>query len=202
MSNWVIRHFDEKTSTSKDEQKTAPDYDGLNSIDGILQKGCPFTSANLYRKKLFDNVAPVSDWQPRLIDDWVIALQICLKEPSYRTLPVNSYIWQHHVQQQSRDTPKGHVDEFYSVLTWLQSQLEQSHRLTPKRKQLLADYYFKNAIILCQYQPDRWKDIAKRIINLNNNFKPKTNFFINMWSKLIGIEKSVGFYVKLKNSFK
>ena len=198
MTNWIIRHYDEDSGQTHDEQKYAPDYSGMSCIDGILQKGCPYTSANLYRKNVFNNVSPVTGWKPRLNDDWVLALQACLYEPSYSTLSHNSYIWQHHLTQQSRNTPEGHIDEFYNVLSWLETQLEVSGRLSDKRKRVLANYYFKNAILLCQYQPDRWKEISNHILELNSNFQPKTNGIVIFLTNLLGFEKAVILYVKLK----
>ncbi len=198
MTDWIIRHYDDDKGLTRDEQKHAPDYQGVHCIDGILQKGCPYTSANLYKKSVFENVQPVKAWQPRLSDDWVIALQVCLNEPRYSTLPTNSYIWQHHPAQLSRNEHEGHIDEFYNVLGWFEQQLEKTGRLLDSRKETLADYYFKNAILLCQYQPDRWKNVAAHILTLNSNFKPAANKLISYLFKIVGLEKAISLYVAVK----
>lgn len=183
----------------------APEYQ--DPILGFLTKGGVFTSAALYRRNLFDDVAPVSGWLPRLSDDWVIfgqvVLQAALHKVRFATLHEASYHWRHHDDQQSKDSPIGHVRECYQFLSWFEDSLRAADLLKQEYAAAMATYYTKNALIICYADPAKWRNITQRIRKLGSLAGD-----VALWSghgrvlrtlvRIFGLDLGVRVYVRVK----
>jgi glycosyltransferase involved in cell wall biosynthesis len=200
MTDWEeIWPSDHKTL--KVEKHNAPEYN--DPILDFIEKGGVYTSAALYRKTIFDGIKPVSDWEPKLSDDWVIFGQVLLAGASYGTLHKCSYRWRHHHKQLSNNTPIGHTREFYHFLVWLEENLRANNCLTSMIKSALASSYTENAVFLCYCDPDWWKKIAVRIKRLDRHAHLKAgNAIVKLLVAAFGKQYGVRGYVALKNIFK
>jgi len=75
MSNWFEAwgQFEKKQYVQKSERHhKAPIY-SQPTLD-FIEKGGVYTSAALYRKKLFNSIQPITDWKPLLNDDNLLAI--------------------------------------------------------------------------------------------------------------------------------
>lgn len=199
LSDWqVCRYRDGRPVPQTRRHHRAPDYD--DPIDGLLELGGSYTSANLIRRRLLETLEPVTRWRPRMSDDWAMSWQVALAGARYTTVHVDAYVWCQHEHRTSAD-PDGrhHTDETYELLTWVEDTLRSRDALTPRRCRALARYYYRDAVLLCALSPPRWQAIAARIRALQPDFVASPRPRLLRALNLLGdFERAVSRYVALK----
>jgi hypothetical protein len=178
----------------------APEY--TEPLTDFLDKGGVYTGAALYRRQLFDHLQPITAWTPRLKDDWALFGQFCLdnKNARFVTLHEVSYIWVHHQAQQTASAQlRDNIAEIYQFLSWFDRELEKRGELHGQRCCLIAHYYAKNAILLCELDATQWWRVADRIRALCSDERLRIgNPIARLAVRLFGIGRGVNVYVGLK----
>lgn len=205
MADWYQGFYDGvRPDLVRTAKHRAPEY--ADPLTDFLELGGVYTGAALYRRELFDTVAPIRSWEPRLKDDWAIFGQVCLEHPEkgFFTLHEASYVWIHHGEQQTASAGSAeNIGEVYRFLSWFDEELEERYQYSLRRRCAMAAYYMKNALLLCQHHPTEWRRIAGRIKELCPAAGKTLN--ANLIAKLaiafFGAEHGVRSYVAAKRVF-
>ncbi len=182
--------------------RTAPDLS--NGIDDMLLRQGPWTSAALYRRDFIKNLRWDFTWKKA--QDWGWALRVCLAGASFFTLDVCSSVYHHHGGARITscgDHVRASTFARQDLLRMVETSLRRQRMLTPERSKLLAQYYYADRIMLCDYNSGAWYRLWRHCRELSPGFKPLENSCtIRFFTKVLGVPFGVHAYVVMKSAVK
>ena len=194
MSNWQIDHG----AAHNIEHMRAPVYQA--PVDDFLTVGGCFTSAVVYRMSVAKKaLVPVSGFTPVKTDDWLIFAQVCLSGARYKTIDVESYVWNQHLGQLSKVAADELVDEHFFILDWIETELKNSERLSTAREHKLANYYAKQLLAAHAQSDKKLQRLLRKIDLLEPNLKIRWgNVLYRTLCNVFGIGRGINIYTKIR----
>jgi glycosyltransferase involved in cell wall biosynthesis len=197
---WKESRFDSDGTPVAGSERRVPAPDLKRGIDDMLLGNGPWTSAALYRREFIKELC----WDPAWAkaQDWGWALTVCLAGAKFVSLDFPSAFYKHH--EGARITSGGDALLRSSLarqnmLKMTEEKLSDQNGLTNERKKLLAEYYYRDRIVLCQHSPKMWKECWMHCRELVPEFIPgETSFLIRTFVRGFGAYAGIRAYVFLK----
>lgn len=149
---------------------TGPRFTSI--VDDLLAGRAVPTGAALYAAR----IAQLTKWDSRLakLNDWDYFISAALCASRIATIEEPSYLWRHHAGERITSSTS-FVDnalEFYAILSKLGERLESEGLLTPRRRERMAQYMFKELRGLYRLRRQERHAILARIRELDPRFSP------------------------------
>jgi len=179
----------------------APDMG--RGVDDMLIGHAPWTASALYRREFIASLR----WNTEIVKgrDWAWSWTVCLAGATYAMLPIASAVWKHH--EGERITSDGDpllrsTLARQSILQEVERELRSQGQLTEERCKKLAQYYYKDRVVLCQYSLDMWKELWRRCQGLAPGFVPhESSRLIRCFVRGLGVQRGIMAYVLFKRIF-
>ena len=201
VTGWQEQRFaiDGKPIAGSERLVHAPEL-GRGVDDMLLGRG-PWTAAALYKRSFVQGLR----WDPAWYkaQDWGWSLIVCLAGARYVSLDIPSAIYKHHAG--ARITSDGDVllrsmQARQYFLRMIEDSLNAQGALTPERRKLLAQYYYKDRIFLCESDPKAWDAVWWHIQELVPGFVPEESIRIAAWfHRVLGVRRGIRWYVGVKS---
>jgi glycosyltransferase involved in cell wall biosynthesis len=198
VTGYRIVNYDEKGRRVSSRNVPAPEMD--RGIDDMLLGRAPWTSAALYRRKTAESVR----WKPSYgkADDWGWAWDICLSGAKFKKLEIISSVYnQYYIQRITggRNSFEESTSVRQYILRHVEKSLSEKGILTEQRKNALAQYYYKDAKIICEMDVREWEKIWRHCSHLVPNFTPEDSDKISkVLIKLFGTFCGIVIFVRLR----
>lgn len=169
-------------------------------IDDMLAGHAPWTAAALYRRDFIHALL----WPTHIHFgyDWAWAWTVCLAGARFASLDIESAIYKHHDQPQlttARDGFEKSVTARQQILQMVENSLRKQGLLSKERGHALAQYFFKDAVTLCERDPQLLKPLCERCETLSSGFRPVIyNPRLRPFVSLLGPYHGVSMYVRIK----
>lgn len=200
VSGWGICVIDEGGKVIPGTQQTYPAPVMEPVLDSVLAGKAVPTSAALYNREYIKDLR----WDPTItrLDDWDWFCTAAMRGGKFVTVPWLSYWWRHHQGSQlSKVTLLENAHDFYRILNKLEEYLQVHGELSEKRKQRLAQYYYKELRILSRFDQTGFEKILTHIFELDSAFIPvdeERSKLIRSACGLIGVRKTLLLYGLVK----
>jgi glycosyltransferase involved in cell wall biosynthesis len=169
-------------------------------IDDMLLGRCPWTAAALYRRSLVKDLSWNADFKKA--EDWVWPLSVCLEGARFASLDNESSIYHHyHI---NRLTSRGNpfLDSTFirqKILRMVEGRLREDNSLTMSRRNALAQYYYRDAKVLCELNNELWRELLAHCRELVPRFVPvETDLLTMPLLKLFGVYNGIRVFVGLR----
>ena len=196
------RYFDENSQCVKEIKNKSPEME--HGIDDMLLGRSPCVSSALYPKNLVAHLC----WNESIekAQEWMWAWNVCLEGVKFSTHNFYSTYY-NHWNSLSRITNTG--NPYLKSTIWRQKVLDEVEKLlikknilTQTRKVLLAQYYYKDAGVICSDDESKWINLYEHIMSLDKNFVPVENRRVQkLFIQFFGLKFGVIYYNRLKNTF-
>lgn len=175
MSRWGVVPIDADGRFQRSDVKVFSPPDPSRLIEAVLSEvPIPFTSAVLYKRSFIQS--ELWDAHAATIDDFDWFCRMATRAPQSTSVNTISYYWRLHPNSaQSREKQAERLyDNYmsirYDVFKKVEMQLARGGNLTPERKRLLANTYYKFMPFLAQGGSHEWRDLLDRIYELDPDF--------------------------------
>lgn len=200
VTGWEERWRDADGREDPARRKTVPAPDLGRGIDDMLLGRSPWTSAALYRRAFVQNLR----WDPAWTkaQDWGWALTVCLAGARFARLEAASAIYYHHAGSRlsaAGDRFARSTDARQFFLQMIETRLREKNELTPERRRLLAQYYYRDARVLCARSRREWRELWRHCRELSAGFRPREPVpLLRLFFALLGVYHGVCAYVFLQ----
>jgi hypothetical protein len=139
----------------------------------MLTGQAPWTAAALYRREFVKDLR----WPEHICFafDWAWAWTVCLAGARFASLDIKSAVYNHHDCGQLTTNSNGFeksVTARQQILQMVQESLYEKGLLTMDRRRALAQYFYKDALTLCEREPSQLKALCDRCDDLVPGFRP------------------------------
>lgn len=197
VSGW-IRELPSGDMSGRRQTTVSPPVYAGNPYDAILNRfGAPI-SAVLYRRQFVGDVR----WDKTLRhpDDWFFLVKVLLKKPNLqvRTPPV--FIWRDHDgPRQSATSMIDYARSRFRILDYLHDAMKHAGVLDNKRRNALANYFYRDIYIAHRYDRSHYARLVARIRELAPDFRPSAGVEPSLLMRLTGYRISYRAYVPFHN---
>ena len=203
LTGWINISLDDQGNKFSEQIVPAPDL--TDGIDDMLEGKGPCASAGFY---LRDKVGHLR-WDETITkaQDWMWAWTVCLSGAEFTRLdtPSSCYV---HYPSEDRITQHGNsmirsTDARLTILNKVQNLLTENNQLTSTRATKLAQYYYKDARMVCERDPQQWFDLHKKITQLDASFSPtEPQALMRVLIAVFGLKKAVLYLDRIKKTLK
>jgi glycosyltransferase involved in cell wall biosynthesis len=171
-------------------------------IDDMLIGLSPWTAAAMYRRSFVKDLV----WGPTVgkADDWLWALTVCLAGARFFTLDIESAIYHHYPVERITSRGNPFLDSTLArlrILRLVEDRLRKDNVLTEDRCNALVQYYYKDAKVLCEWEPERWRELWAHCRELAPRFIPVENDLLTrLLLKIFGVSNGISVFVGLRKS--
>jgi glycosyltransferase involved in cell wall biosynthesis len=169
-------------------------------IDDMLQGQSPWTAAVLYRRALVAGLRWNADFGKA--DDWGWAWTVCLAGARYAMTDCVSAIYWHHEGDRITSARTAFTDSTVvrqRILAMVESALERMNALTESRRQALAQYYYKDRLVICDGSAEAWRRLWQHCAKLAPGFRPvEWHPWVKPFVRICGVFWGVRLYVGLR----
>jgi hypothetical protein len=163
------------------------------------------TGAALYQRKYIADLK--WDSNLRKLDDWDWFCQAALRGGSILEVEGLSYWMREHAgpRATSAATMLLNAREFLVILSKLEAHLRARGELTPRRRQRLAQYFYKELRVLCLYDQTAYEQTARHIRELDPSFQPRDEerrLSMRVLARLLGFERATRVFTGIKRALK
>jgi len=188
VSGWEEREFDAVDAETFVRSKTMPCPRVEKGIDDMLVGQAAWTAAALYRREFVRDLR----WDAAFgkADDWGWFCAVCLAGARFARLeqPTAAYNQRPFPRITNRGDP--FLDSTVArqrVLSFIEESLDRQGLLTRRRRELLAQYYYKDSKALCAMGWRKWRDLWRRCQELAPGYRPQEyDGFARPFVKLLG----------------
>lgn len=165
-----------------------------STVDDVLAGVAAPTSAALYVRR--------DDWrwdpELRKLDDWDYFCQCALGASKIATVPGVAYVMREHAGVRATGVSMLHnAREHHHILRKMETRLEREDRLTPERRERLAQYFYKELRVLMLHDPAGADAALRHIFELDPAFLPRAeerSRLIRAASRAIGVRNTLRLY--------
>lgn len=211
MSRWGVVPIDAEGCFQRSGLKVFSPPDPSRLIEAVLNEDpIPFTSAVLYKRYFIQS--ELWDADASTIDDFDWFCRMATRAPRSTSVNTISYYWRLHPHSaQSREKQAGtlyhrYMSIRYNVYRKVEMELIRSGDLTPERKRLLANAYYKFMPFLAQGRSHEWRKLLDRIYELDPHFvvdaEREPDPMIRRFIKVFGLPSflsTYGFFKRIAN---
>ncbi len=174
ISGWWRVQIDDSLVTIPGTERLSVPPDMVPLPDTLLMGRAAPISAVLYRRQYIDGLW----WNPqiRCPDDWHYFCQAALRYGKIVNRTAPAFWWRDHVgPRASVADPLTFAKGHHLVLRLIEETLAAQNLLTKDRKELLAQYYYKQLYILATHDTQGFNRAAAHILDLDPTFQPTTH---------------------------
>lgn len=203
LTGWINLSLDDQGNKISEEVVSAPNLS--NGIDDMLDGKGPCASAGFYLRDSINHLK----WDEAITkaQDWMWAWTVCLDGTPFSRLDIPSSCYVHYASQ-DRITQQGNsalrsTQARLAILNKVQILLTANKQLTASRATKLAQYYYKDARVVCEQDPRQWLELHEKITQLDAAFCPtEPQALMRGLIAMIGLKKAVLFLDRLKKTVK
>jgi succinoglycan biosynthesis protein ExoO len=194
-SGWTDQYADGTTRASE-----PPQFEAI--VDDVLAGRAVPTSAALYVRR------PDWRWDPNLrkLDDWDFFCQAALGATRIVSVPGSAYVLRHHAEARATDASMlANAREHHVILHKIEARLAHEGKLTPARRQRLAQYFYKELRVLSLHDRAAFEAALTHIYELDASFVPRAEerqAFMRFAARLLGVRNAVLLHGTIKRMIK
>lgn len=176
----------------------APRFESI--VDDVLAGRAVPTTAALYVRR--------SDWlwdpELRKLDDWDYFCQAALGASRIATVAGHAYTVREHGGARATGVSMlANAREHHRILQKIEERLEREGRLTTRRRERLAQYFYKELRVLTLNDPAAADAALRHIVSLDPRFRPRDeerSRLIRIAARLIGVRNTLRLYRAVKRT--